>query len=184
MNAPLDPAREHPARCAATGPQRRGFCRPRRGLSGLCHGASGWAGAVAAGPAKRAAGRSAPADRIAAPGAADAPRPSARRADRGGRRTGLPGAFGGGGGNSWQSHGAQLYRQPAAGAAGGQPWRHSLADPSCRAARTQRAARPLAGDDAAFGAEPGRCGRTRRGPVAGRIAAVARQAPRRLGGQP
>ncbi len=184
MNAPLHPARQHPCHCAPSGSQRRGVCRPRWGVSGLCHGASAGAGAVASGPAKRAAGGAPLAGRGAAAGAADAARASARRADRGRGRAGLSGAFGRGGRDPRQPHGAELYRHPPACLAGRGAWRHPLADPPCGTARTQRAARPLAGDGAALGAEPGRCRRSRRAAVAGGTAARTRQAAGRLGGQP
>ena len=184
MNAPLDPARQHPFRCAATGPQRRGICRPRRGVSGLCHGASAGSGAVASGPAKRAAGRAALAGGGAAAGFADAPRPSPRRADRGRGRAGLPGAVSRGGRDPRQPHGVKLHRHPSPRPAGRGAWRHPLADPPRGAARAERPARPLAGDGAAFSAEPGRPGRPRRGLVAGRTAAHPRQAAGHLGGQP
>ena len=184
MNAPLDPARQHPLRCAATGPQRRGICGPRRGVSGLCHGASAGSGAVASGPAKRTAGRSALAGRGVAAGFADAPRPSPRRADRGRGRAGLPGAVCRGGRDPRQPHSVKLHRHSSPRPAGRGAWRHALADPARGAGRTERPARPLAGDGAALGIECGRSRRPRSGAVAGRTAAFARQAARRMGGRP
>ena len=184
MNERPDPARQFSRRCAPPGQQRRGICGCRRGVSGLCHGPSARAGAVASGPAKRAPGRAALAGGGAAAGASDAARPSPRRAGRGRGRAGLPGAVSRGGRDPRQPHGFEFHRHPPPCPAGRGAWRHALADPARGAGRTECPARPLAGDGAALGVECGRSRRPRSGAVAGRTAAFARQAARRMGGRP
>lgn len=168
-----------------TGVQQRGACRPGRGVPGVCHGPSARAGSVVAGPPKRAAGRASLAGGHAAGGASDAAKSSSRRIDRSRGRARLSLALRRRGRDPRRPFGAEFHRHPPPCPAGRGAWCHTLADPARRArARTERIARPLAGQRVALDPPSRRSCRTGAPALAGGTSSLAQQAPRHLGSQP
>ncbi len=168
-----DPVRSfrHPAPDGCRGRIRAG--RPAAG-----------AGALGAGPAEPGRVRRPLPARHGAGSAAAGPDASRRCAGGAGGRAARPRPGRRGGRDPWHRCGAELHRQPPPGAAGRGGGPALLADPPCRAARTQRGADALAADAAALASPSRRSAGAGRSALAGRAVPGARPAALDLGGAP